>query len=131
MGAPDKQETISQQWLRSNMISLWTNNSLITDAKYKLRVFKTEYTYSNNDYGAAMFFVIVEMVRSDTCTGWSNINTNLESMKKSHSKHDIPKANLQIVKWMNEISISGETYTKIVRNKLNLYYTSSCPLYRD
>ena len=41
-------------------------------------------------------------------------------MKMYHLKHDIAKANLQIVEYMNEISISGEAYSEIVRQKLTL-----------
>ena len=52
-------------------------------------------------------------------------------MKMSHFKHEIPKANLQIAEWMNEISIAGETYSEIVRQKFTLYSTSSFPLSKD
>ena len=52
-------------------------------------------------------------------------------MKMSHFKHDIPKFNLQIAEYTNDISIAGETYTKIVRQKFTLYSTSSWPLLKD
>ena len=52
-------------------------------------------------------------------------------MKLSQFKHDIPRANLQIAEWMNEISIEEETHSEIVRQKLKLYSTSSCPIFRD
>ena len=58
-----------------------------------------------------MFFFIVKMVQPDTCAGFSDIKSNLENMKMSQFKHDISIANLNIVEWMNEISISGETYS--------------------
>ena len=32
---------------------------------------------------------------------------------------------------MNKISISGETYSEIAGQKFNLYFTSSCPLFKD
>ena len=52
-------------------------------------------------------------------------------MKTSHLKHDTYKSNLQIAEWMNEISIAGETYSEIVRQKFTLYSTSSCQLFKD
>ena len=52
-------------------------------------------------------------------------------MKLSQLKHGIPRANLQIAEWMNEISIEEETHSEIVRQKLKLYSTSSCPIFRD
>ena len=71
------------------------------------------------------------MVRPDTCVGCSDIKSKLEKMKMSHSKHDIPKANLKIVECMNEISIAGETYSEIVRQQFNLYSISSFPLFKE
>ena len=41
-----------------------------------------------------MILVIVKMVQPDTCTGYSDINTNLETIRMSHFKHDIPNSNL-------------------------------------
>ena len=55
-----KQEVITQQHLMSKMIGLLIKNSLTTDAKRKLRAFKYAYTFNTQDYGAAMFFVIVK-----------------------------------------------------------------------
>ena len=52
-------------------------------------------------------------------------------MKVYHFKYDIPKANLQIAYPMNEIPITGETYSQIVRQQFTLYYNSSCPLLKD
>ena len=49
----------------------------------------------------------------------------------SHFKHDIPKSNLHILEWVNEISIAGETYSEIVRQKFTLYSASSFPLFKD
>ena len=78
-----------------------------------------------------MFFVIVKLVRPDTCAGCSNIMYRLENMNMSHFKHDIPKDNLHILEWMNEISITGETYSEIVRQKFTLYFTSSLSLFKE
>ena len=72
-----------------------------------------------------MFFIILKMVNPEKIAGCSDIKTNLETMKISQFKHEIPRANLLISEWMNDISISGETYSEIVRHKLNLYSTSS------
>ena len=87
---------IAQQHLRSNMISLCIKKPLTSDTKFKLRYFKTSYTYNNQDYGSAMFFVIVNFVCPDTHEGLSDINTNMETMRMSNFNHDITKANLQI-----------------------------------
>ena len=86
-----KQEIIAQRRLRSKIPSLWTKNSLTTDAKRNLRAFKTSYTYNNQDDEYEMLFVIVKMVLPDTCTGWANINTKLETIRMSHFKNYIPK----------------------------------------
>ena len=72
-----KQLIISQQLHRPKMLSLWIKNSLTTDAKCKLRAFKDSYTYYNQDYGSAMIFVIVKMVRPETHAGYSDIKTKL------------------------------------------------------
>ena len=95
--APDddsKQALIYQRYLRSNILSLWNKNLLATDAKHKLRAYKTSYSYNSQDDGAVMFFVIVKMVHPDTLSSCSDINTKLEKMKLSHLKHDIPRENL-------------------------------------
>ena len=49
----------------------------------------------------------------------------------SQLKHDVSNKNLHITEWMNDISISGDNYYKIVSNKFNLYSSYSCPLFRD
>ena len=54
------------------------------------------YTFNNQDYGSAMFFVVVKMVQPDTRAGFSDIQKNLETMKMSQFKPYIPKANLHI-----------------------------------
>ena len=54
-----------------------------------------------------MFFVIVKMVLPETRTGWSDMNTELETMKLSQFKQCISKDNLHITEWTSEISISG------------------------
>ena len=46
-------------------------------------------------------------------------------------KHDIPRYNLKIAEWMNKISITGETYSEILSQTFNLYFTSLCPLFKD
>ena len=78
-----------------------------------------------------MLFVIEKMVRPDTHTGCSYIKSNTENMKMSHFRHNTPKAKLHISEWMNEISIYGKTYSEIVRQKLYLYSTLSCPLFKN
>ena len=55
-----------------------------------------------------MLFVIVKMVCPDTHADLSDINMNLEIMRMSQFKHGIPKADLQVAEWTNEISSSGE-----------------------
>ena len=40
----DKQTIIAQQCLRYNIIYIWINNYLTTDANHKLRAFRYEYT---------------------------------------------------------------------------------------
>ena len=73
----EKQAIIAQQLLRYKTIGLFIKNYLNTDAKRKLRVSRSGYTYNNQDDGAAMFFVIVKMVRPDTCAGCSDIKYNM------------------------------------------------------
>ena len=87
------------------MLGLWIKDSLTTYDKRKLRAFRSAYTFNTQDDGDAMFFAILKMVRPDTCAGCSDIKSNLENTKMSHFKNDIPKANLNITEWMNEISI--------------------------
>ena len=58
-----------------------------------------------------MFFVIVKMVRTETRAGCSDINTNLENMNIYQFKRNISKARMQIAICMNDISITGETYS--------------------
>ena len=71
-----------------------------------------------------MSFVILKMVRPDTRVGCSDTNYKLEIMNISQFKHDTTKATLQIVEWMNEIYIYGETYSETVKHQFNLYSTS-------
>ena len=42
------------------------------------------------------YFVIVKMVRPDTCTGWSDIKTDMETTSISQWNNDTPKNNLHI-----------------------------------
>ena len=70
-------------------------------------------------------------VQADTRKGCSDIKYKPEKMKMYHFKHEIPKANLQITECMDEISIAGETYSEIARQKFTLYSTSSCPIFKD
>ena len=97
----DKQAVIAQQRLRSKVLGLWINNSLNTNDNHKSRDLDSAYTLNDQDYGSAMFFIIVKMVRPDTRTGGSDIKSNLENTKKSYFKHVIPKANMHISEWMN------------------------------
>ena len=121
---PENQAAISKQCLRYKIPGLWVKNSLTTYTNRKLRDFRSEYTLNTQYDGAVMLFVIVKMVQPDTCTGCSDINTNLENMKMSQFKYDIPKTNLHILEWMNEIYIDGKNYSETVRQEFNLYYTS-------
>ena len=96
--APDdvaKQSLISQQCLRSKIMGLWINNYLTTDVNCKLIAFGTSYTFNNQDEESSMLFVRVKMVHPDTRSGFSYIKTKLQTMKMSHFKHDISKANIQ------------------------------------
>ena len=63
LDVPANQVLFVQYCLRSKILSLWIKNSLTTDAEHKLRAFKTSYTYNNQYDGAAMLFVIVNMVQ--------------------------------------------------------------------
>ena len=105
-----KQAIISHKRLRSKMLGLWIKNPLTTNAKRKLMDLNFTYTFNAQDDGVAMFFVIVKMVQPDTREGWSDIKYKLEHTNMYHFKHDIPKSNLKIAEWMNDISIAGETY---------------------
>ena len=58
-----------------------------------------------------MLFSIAQMVQYDTHAGCSDIKTNLVTMNIPQFNHEIPRSNLHIVEWMNEISISGGTYS--------------------
>ena len=66
------------------------------------------------------YFFIVKMVHSDTYDGYLDIIMKLDTMKLSQFKHGIPRVNLHIPEWMNEISIVVETYSEIVRQIFNL-----------
>ena len=44
-------------------------------------------------------------------SGCSEINMKLETMNIYQFKYDMPRGNIQIAEWMNEISIAGETYS--------------------
>ena len=56
----EKQSIIVQQRLRSNMLGLWINNTLTTDAKRKLMTFNYVNTFNTQDDGDTMFFDIVK-----------------------------------------------------------------------
>ena len=87
---------ISQQCLRSNMLSPWIKNVLTTDTKLKSGYFKTSYTYNNQCDGSTIFFVIVKMSIPDTCAVCSDIKKKMKTMRMSHFKYYIPKSNLHI-----------------------------------
>ena len=93
---PESQAVISQQLRRSYIIGLFMKNYITTDAKRKLRAFRSEYTFNTQDDGSEMLFVVLKMVQPDTCAGCSGIKCKLENMKMSQFKHDIPKSNLHI-----------------------------------
>ena len=128
---PVKQAAINQQRLRSNILGLWIKKFLTTETKRKLSTFSYANTFKTQDDGAAMSFVIVKMVWSETCAVCLDIKSKVENMNMSQFKQDAPKDNMQIAKWTHEISISGETYSEILSNKLNLYSTSSFPLFKE
>ena len=54
------------------------------------------------------------MLQPDTHAGISDIESKPEITNIYHFKHNIPKPNLKIAECMNEISITGETYSEIV-----------------
>ena len=89
-----KQALVAQHCLRSKILGLCIKNYLTTNDKHKLRYFKSAYNFNAQDDGSAMFFAIVKMVGPDTNAGWSDIKSNLENMKMSHFKQEIPKSNL-------------------------------------
>ena len=80
----------------AKMIVLWINKFLANDSKHKLRAFRTAYTFDDQDYGVAMLFVIIKMVRPDTRSVFSDIKSKLETMKMSLFKTNIPISNLHI-----------------------------------
>ena len=92
------------------MLGLRIKNVLTTDSKWKLRDFRSAYTFNTQDNVAAMLFVIVKMVWPETRSGCSDIKYKLENKEMSQFKHDNPKAKLHISEWMNGISIDAETY---------------------
>ena len=61
------------------MIGISIKNSLTTDSKRNMRDFKSAYTFNSQYDGAAIFFVIIKIVRPDTCALLSDINYNLET----------------------------------------------------
>ena len=81
-----KQALIAQQRLMSNMLGLRINKSLTIDAK--LIHFQRLILWI---YNAICY---CKMVQPNTCAGGPYIKSNLENMKISHFKHDIPKVNL-------------------------------------
>ena len=93
---PQKQATIAQQRLRSNIIGLRINKYLTTDDKINLRAFKSAYTFNSQYYGATICFVIVKIVRPNTHSGCSDIKSKLDNMNMSQFKDDNPKVNLKI-----------------------------------
>ena len=62
-----KHGIIDQQRLRPNILSLWIRISLTTDANIKLRAFKNSYYFNGQYCGYTMIFLVVKMVRPDTC----------------------------------------------------------------
>ena len=102
----DKQAIIAKQRLISKMLWIWINKPMNTDANWKLSDFISAYNFNTQDDGATMFCVIIKSLQPDTNAVCSDIKSNMENMNMSHFKHDIPKINLKIAEWMNEISIS-------------------------
>ena len=63
VAAPDdpvNNSMIAQHHLRSNMIGLWIKKCMTTDAKDKLRAFRTKYNFKYQYHGAAFFFGFVK-----------------------------------------------------------------------
>ena len=73
----EKQAMISQQRLRFNMLGIYIKNSLTTDAEFKLRYFKSAYTFNTQDYRATIILVVVKMVWPDMHAGFSDIKSKL------------------------------------------------------
>ena len=86
----------------------------------QVEALNTSYTLNSQDSRDEMLFFINKMVRPETHTGLSYIKTKLYTMNMSQFKHDVSNAKIHIMEWMNEISIYGDTYSKIVRKKFNL-----------
>ena len=62
---PQNWEIIDQQRLRSNVLGIWIEKYMTTDAKRKLRAFRYAYNFNNQYYGSAIIFVIVKKVPPD------------------------------------------------------------------
>ena len=73
---------------------LWIRNSLNTDGNRNGRSFNDSYTLYSQDYGATMFFVVLNMVLSDTLAGRSDIKTKPDNIKMSELKKYTYKADL-------------------------------------
>ena len=67
------------------------------------------------------------MLFPDTCTGFSFIKKNMETIKMSQFNYDVLKINIHIAECMNKISVAGETYSGIARPKKSTSY----PPYND
>ena len=106
----EKKSKIAHKHFSSRMLGLWIKNSLTIYAKRKLRYLKYAYTFNVQVDGFVMLFVIIKMVQPGTLARCSDIKSTLNNTKMPHIKHETPKANLQILEYMNEIFISGETY---------------------
>ena len=52
-------------------------------------------------------------------------------MKIPQLNHDTTQYTLKITEWMNNISTEEEIHSDILRQKTNLYYNSSWPLFWD
>ena len=57
-----------------------------------MRDFKSSYTFNSQYDGAAIFFVIIKIVRPDTCALLSDINYNLETWRCLISNMTSPKS---------------------------------------
>ena len=61
---------------------------------------------------------MVEMLVSNSRVGYSDIKTKLETMKMFHFNRDVPKANLNIEKWMKWLHPYARVGCSDIKSKL-------------
>ena len=92
---------------------------------------RDSFTFNEHEDGAAMLYAIVKTVKPDTRTGCSNVKVNLEKMTMKQFSNNVATANAQIVEWMDEIELAGDTFDKLVRHQFNVYETLTCQAFKD